>query len=44
VFVFMNDILIFFKIVEEHQDHLRHVFETLRSNQLFAKLSECEFF
>jgi hypothetical protein len=44
VLVFMDDIFIFSKTVEEHQDHLRRVFEILRSNQLFAKLSKCEFF
>jgi hypothetical protein len=44
VLVFMDDILIFSKTMEEHQDHLRQVFEILRSNQLFAKLSKYEFF
>jgi hypothetical protein len=45
VLVFMDhDILIFSKTVEEHQDHLWQVFEILRSNKLFAKLSKREFF
>jgi hypothetical protein len=44
VLVFMDDILIFSKTVEEHQDHLQQVFEILRSNKLFAKISKCEFF
>jgi hypothetical protein len=44
VLVFMDDILMFSKTVEENQDHFRQVFEILRSNKLFAKLSKCEFF
>jgi hypothetical protein len=43
VVVFINDILIFFKTEEEHEKHLRMVLEKLRSNQLYAKFSKCEF-
>jgi hypothetical protein len=43
VVVFIDDILIFSKIVEEHEEHLRLVLEKLRSNQLYAKFSKCEF-
>jgi hypothetical protein len=42
VVVFIDDILIFSKI-EEHEKHLRLVLEKLRSNQLYAKFSKCEF-
>jgi hypothetical protein len=42
VVVFINDILIFSK-TEEHEKHLRLVLEKLRSNQLYAKFSKCEF-
>jgi hypothetical protein len=42
VVVFINDILIFSKM-EEHEKHLRMVLEKLRSNQLYAKFSKCEF-
>jgi hypothetical protein len=33
----------FSKTEEEHEKHLRMVLEKLRSNQLYAKFSECEF-
>jgi hypothetical protein len=42
VVVFIDDIRIFSKI-EEHEKHLRMVLEKLRSNQLYAKFSKCEF-
>jgi hypothetical protein len=41
--VFIDDILIFSKTEEEHEKHLRMVLEKLRSNQLYAKISKCEF-
>jgi hypothetical protein len=41
--VFIDDVLIFSKTVEEHEEHLRLVLEKLRSNQLYAKFSKCEF-
>jgi hypothetical protein len=43
VVVFIDDILIFSKMEEEHEKHLRMVSEKLRSNQLYAKFSKCEF-
>jgi hypothetical protein len=43
VVVFIDDILIFSKTMEEHEEHLRLVLEKLRSNQLYAKFSKCEF-
>jgi hypothetical protein len=43
VVVFIDDILIFSKMKEEHEKHLRMVLEKLRSNQLYAKFSKCEF-
>jgi hypothetical protein len=43
VVVFIDDILIFSKVMEEHEEHLRLVLEKLRSNQLYAKFSKCEF-
>jgi hypothetical protein len=43
VVVFINDILIFPKMEEEHEKHLRIVLEKLTSNQLYAKFSKCEF-
>jgi hypothetical protein len=43
VVVFIDDILIFSKMEEEYEKHLRMVLEKLRSNQLYAKFSKCEF-
>jgi hypothetical protein len=43
VVVFINDILIFSKNEEDHDEHLRVVLQKLRENQLYAKLSKCEF-
>ena len=43
VMVFINDILVYLKIEEEHKEHLRLVLEKLREHQLYAKFSKCEF-
>jgi hypothetical protein len=43
VVVFIDDILISSKNEEEHDDHLHLVLQKLRENQLYAKLSKCEF-
>ena len=44
VLVFLDDILIFSNTLEEHIVHVRQVLERLRSAQLYAKMSKCEFF
>jgi hypothetical protein len=43
VVVFIDDILLFSKMDEEHEKRLRLVWEKLRSNKLYAKFSNCEF-
>jgi hypothetical protein len=43
VVVFIDDILIYSEIVEEHEKHLRIVLERLRQQKLYAKFSKCEF-
>ena len=43
VVVFIYDILVYSKNEEEHEQHLRIVLHTLRENQLYAKLSKCDF-
>jgi hypothetical protein len=43
VVVFIDDILIFSKNKEEHDEHLRLVLQKLRENQLYVKLNKCEF-
>jgi hypothetical protein len=43
VVVFIDDILVYSRNKEEHEEHLRLVLQKLRENQLYAKLSKCEF-
>ncbi|KAL3523596.1 hypothetical protein ACH5RR_016430 [Cinchona calisaya] len=43
VIVFIDDILVYSKTKEEHQDHLRTVLGILRKEKLYAKFSKCEF-
>ena len=43
VVVFIDDILIYSKSLEEHEQHLRVVLQTLRDHKLYAKLKKCEF-
>jgi hypothetical protein len=43
VVVFIDDILIYSKSREDHEHHLRVVLGRLRAHQLYAKLSNCEF-
>ena len=41
--VFIDDILVYSKDVQEHEQHMRIVMETLREKNLYAKLSKCDF-
>ena len=41
--VFIDDILVYSKDRVDHDTHLRVVLETFRKEQLYAKLSKCEF-
>ncbi|KAJ9529159.1 hypothetical protein QJQ45_007835 [Haematococcus lacustris] len=41
--VYLDDILVMSKSVDEHLKHLRKVFDLLRLNKLYAKQSKCEF-
>ncbi|XP_057418514.1 uncharacterized mitochondrial protein AtMg00860-like [Lotus japonicus] len=43
VVVFIDDILIYSRSKQEHEEHLRLVLGILRERQLYAKLSKCEF-
>ncbi|XP_022685201.1 uncharacterized protein LOC111258310 [Setaria italica] len=43
VVVFIDDILVYSKIAEEHEEHLRIMLEKVRQHQLYAKFSKCEF-
>ena len=41
--VFIDDILVYSSSYLEHEQHLRIVLQTVRENQLYAKLNKCEF-
>ena len=40
----MDDILVYSKSKEEHEEHLRIVLQVLREHQLYAKFSKCDFY
>jgi hypothetical protein len=41
--VFLDDICIYSDLIEEHEKHVRQVFDRLRTYGLYCKLSKCEF-
>jgi hypothetical protein len=43
IMVFIDDILVYSKTIEEHEEHLRIVLQWLRVHQLYIKFSKCEF-
>jgi hypothetical protein len=43
VVVFIDDILVFLKSMEEHEEHLQIVLQRLQEHQLYAKFSKCKF-
>ncbi|KAK1423842.1 hypothetical protein QVD17_19151 [Tagetes erecta] len=43
VIVFIDDILIYSKTKEAHEQHLKLILELLRKEKLYAKFSKCEF-
>ena len=44
VLIFLDDILIYSKTEEEHQQQLEIVLQTLREHQLYAMFEKCELF
>jgi hypothetical protein len=44
VIVFLDDILVYSKLEEEHEQHLRMVLQVLREHQLYAKFRKCSFY
>jgi hypothetical protein len=43
VVVFIDDILVYSRSEEEHEEHLHLALQKLRGNRLYVKLSKCEF-
>ncbi|GJX11453.1 putative reverse transcriptase domain-containing protein [Tanacetum coccineum] len=43
VIVFIDDILIYPKNKQEHEEHLKIILELLKKDELYAKFSKCEF-
>jgi hypothetical protein len=43
VMLFIDDILIYSRSMEEHEEHLRIVLQRLTEHQLYAMFSKCEF-
>ena len=43
IVVFIDDVLVYSRSQEDHEQHLRSALQTLRDHQLYAKLSKCEF-
>ena len=44
VLVFLDDILIFSRTREEHEQHIRAVLDRLRSEKFFCRVKKCEFY
>nr|GEU91838.1 putative reverse transcriptase domain-containing protein [Tanacetum cinerariifolium] len=43
VIVFIDDILIYLKNKEDHEEHLKTILELLKNEKLYAKFSKCDF-
>ncbi|KAH9323214.1 hypothetical protein KI387_017853, partial [Taxus chinensis] len=44
VLIFLDDILIYSRTREEHEEHLRQVLQCLREQRLYGNLEKCAFF
>ena len=44
VLVFLDEILIYYKNEEEHEEHMRLTLQLLKEHQLYANLSKCDFY
>ena len=44
VLVFLDDILVYSKNEEEHEENLRLTLQLPREHRLYAKLSKCDFY
>jgi hypothetical protein len=41
--VFIDNILVYSKSMDEHEEHLRVILQQLRDHQFYVKFSKCEF-
>ena len=44
VLVFLDDILIFSRTKEEHEQHIKQILDRLRAEKFFGRLKKCDFF
>jgi hypothetical protein len=44
VIVFLDDILVYSKLEEEHEHHMKMALQVLREQKLYAKLRKCSFY
>jgi hypothetical protein len=44
VLIFIDDILIYSKIEEEHEEHLKIVLQNLREHKLYVNFDKCDFY
>ena len=44
IVIFLDDILIYSKTLQDHIDHVRRTLQILREHRLYAKVSKCAFF
>ena len=43
ILVYLDDILVFSRTIDEHWEHLRQAFQRLREAKLYGRLHKCEF-
>ncbi|GKC43600.1 putative reverse transcriptase domain-containing protein [Tanacetum coccineum] len=43
IIVFIDDVMIYSKTKQEHEEHLKLILELLKKEELYAKFSKCEF-
>jgi DNA replication protein DnaC len=43
IVIFIDDILVYSKNEEQHEQHLQIILERLRDHQLYAKFNKCAF-
>lgn len=43
VVIYLDNIVVYIKLLKQHVEHLREVFQALRENELFFKEDKCSF-